>query len=40
MRNKSKVLNELLTFVSEENRIRAILVNESRLNINTPKDLT
>jgi aminoglycoside 6-adenylyltransferase len=39
LRNEEQVLKQLIEFANAENRIRAVMLNGSRLNTNAPKDI-
>ncbi|MGM9988310.1 MAG: aminoglycoside 6-adenylyltransferase [Bacillaceae bacterium] len=38
MKKEEQIINDILTFAKEENNVRAVMLNGSRLNIHAPKD--
>ena len=39
MKSEEQVLKQILEFASNEDRVRVVVLNGSRLNINAPKDI-
>ena len=39
MRKENEVIKQILDFAHEEDRVRAVMLNGSRVNSNAPKDL-
>lgn len=39
MRKESEVIRQIMTFVNQDERVRAVMINGSRVNPNTPKDI-